>query len=110
MPEGQLARSTELDLGELLQTVIRDNEIEADAKQVSLSLKYDASQNHCLNGNKVQLQSVFENIVRNAIHYTNPNSEVKVNLEHSNGSLIVSVEDHGPGVPEADLANIFEPF
>jgi len=64
-------------------------------------------------GNPELLRSAVENILRNAIHYTDPGTPVEVQLDGvraSNMSCILKVRDHGPGVPEAELANLFRPF
>ena len=48
--------------------------------------------------------------MRNAIHYTDSNSTVTVELDKQDGRYQISVEDEGPGVPTTDLTMIFEPF
>jgi two-component system sensor histidine kinase CpxA len=56
------------------------------------------------------LRSGVENVVRNAIRYTEPDTAVEVALRVRMGTAVLTVRDHGPGVPEADLQHIFEPF
>jgi signal transduction histidine kinase len=60
------------------------------------------------------LRSSIENIVRNAIRYTPEGSEVEISLEEKGTDIkqavILSVRDHGPGVPEEHLDKIFLPF
>ena len=58
------------------------------------------------------LRSAVENVVRNAIRYTAADSEVVIELTpHPGGRrAVICVRDHGPGVPEAALANLFRPF
>ena len=60
------------------------------------------------------LRSAVENVVRNATRYTAPGSTVNARLERQTTAggeeMIVRVSDSGPGVPEAALAKIFEPF
>jgi signal transduction histidine kinase len=48
--------------------------------------------------------------VRNAVRYSPPSAPVELRVESAGGLLQVRVRDRGPGVPEADLARIFEPF
>ncbi len=66
-----------------------------------------------LTGSHAALYSALENVIRNALAYTADGSTVSVRLvrdpqrpEHA----LINVRDHGAGVPEADLARIFEPF
>ncbi|MCC6861185.1 MAG: HAMP domain-containing protein [Bryobacterales bacterium] len=56
------------------------------------------------------IASAIENVVRNAVRYTKPNTRVTVRLARRGGAAVVVVEDEGPGVPEGELVHIFEPF
>lgn len=59
------------------------------------------------------LQSALENVVRNAAKYTAENTAVELSLgldDRRADWLMVQVRDHGPGVPEDMLPNLFDPF
>lgn len=60
------------------------------------------------------LRSALENVLRNALHYTAAESTVDVTLsllmEGGGAFALIVVRDHGPGVPEGELRNIFRPF
>jgi two-component system sensor histidine kinase CpxA len=69
----------------------------------------------CLSdGNEELLHSILENLIRNAIRYTPEGTSVELDLSKQLDAgvwcAILSVKDHGPGVPEANLTDIFEPF
>jgi two-component system sensor histidine kinase CpxA len=49
-------------------------------------------------------------VVRNAIRYTAEGTAVEVTLTARLDSAVLTVRDHGPGVPESELEHIFEPF
>jgi two-component system sensor histidine kinase CpxA len=55
-----------------------------------------------------------ENVVRNAIRYTKPQTGVIIALNKVNGAAEASahllVADHGHGVPPESLSRLFEPF
>lgn len=61
-----------------------------------------------------RLERVFGNLITNALKYSPPGSEVIVSIaldpDREPGSALVTVEDHGIGIPEADLPRIFERF
>lgn len=66
-----------------------------------------------LTGSHATLYSALENVIRNALAYTADGSTVSVGLTSDPARAdraVITVRDHGPGVPEADLLRIFEPF
>ncbi len=57
------------------------------------------------------IRRVLRNVLENAVKYSLPDSRpVEVSTSQSDGGVTVRVSDDGPGIPEADLENIFEPF
>jgi two-component system sensor histidine kinase KdpD len=56
-----------------------------------------------------QLERAFANLMENACRYAGQ-APVSVNARRNDGKVIVSVVDQGPGIPEAELQRIFEPF
>ena len=56
------------------------------------------------------LKSAVENVVRNALIYSDPGRPIEVRLEVAGEAALVRVLDRGPGVPPEDLTRIFEPF
>ena len=58
-----------------------------------------------------QIKTVFENLLSNAFKYCEPESDpVKISLERRAAEVIVRIEDYGIGIPQEELAHIFEPF
>lgn len=56
------------------------------------------------------VSAAIENVVRNALRHTAPGTAVVIRLAFEDGGHALRVRDAGPGVPEAELAQIFEPF
>lgn len=54
------------------------------------------------------LQPLIENSIRHGISSKVDGGTVTLRAAHSNGRLLIEVEDDGVGIPEARLANIFE--
>jgi two-component system sensor histidine kinase CpxA len=50
------------------------------------------------------------NLVRNARRYAGGAGAIEISAERSDGQIIVRVSDSGPGVPEAALPRLFDPF
>jgi two-component system OmpR family sensor kinase len=83
-------------------------EAQADGKSFHMSGQCRA----VVMGNPELLHRAIENIVRNAIRHTRAGSRVALTTQMDTGkqSLTMSISDHGPGVPDAELDAIFEPF
>jgi len=58
----------------------------------------------------VQIQRVLVNLLDNALRYSPPGEPVTVNVETTDGDLLVRVVDRGPGIPDGERERIFEPF
>jgi two-component system OmpR family sensor kinase len=56
------------------------------------------------------LAVLVRNLVDNAIRHTPQGGRVDIRLFAEGGRAILTIEDSGPGIAEADLARIFEPF
>lgn len=100
-----------VDLAELLASVASDADFEAHAthRRVEIAETVPA----VIHGDARLLQSALENIVRNAVRYTAADTTVTLSLERGRAqpdSWRITIRDHGPGVPEATLPRLFEPF
>lgn len=64
-----------------------------------------------VDGDEEKLRAALRNLVENAVKYSLPDSApVALSLERAGAAVVVRVVDDGPGVPEADLPRLFEPF
>jgi two-component system OmpR family sensor kinase len=97
-----------IDLTSLLGEVVDDARLEASA--VDKQVDWTPAENLWLNGDHDLIRSAIENVLRNAVRFTKTGSAVSVALQRENRDALIVIEDHGPGVPEAELARIFEPF
>lgn len=57
-----------------------------------------------------RFSQVLRNVVANAIRFAPEGSSIDLELVDSSGHAVVSVRDHGPGIPESELEAVFEPF
>ena len=58
-----------------------------------------------------QIKTVFNNILTNAVKYSNPDSEpVRISVKRRPPNIIVQIADNGIGIPQDELPFIFEPF
>jgi len=75
---------------------------------VSVVAQIDASPT--VSGHADAMISAIENILRNAVHHSPPDSEVKIVLSEDDAAVTIEVVDRGPGVDDEDLGSLFEPF
>jgi len=110
--ETNVAARATLELSMFLQEIIADADFEARSMERSVILA--SSEPQLVNANAALLRSAVENVVRNAIRYTERGTQIEVSLladvDKGKNTAIIQVADHGPGVPEPDLGNIFRPF
>ena len=99
---------TELSLNEIIDKVVSDAKFEAEG--IGADIRGSAASNISMMANEELLLSAIENVVRNAIHHTDPGSTVEVDLSVKNGGALIVVRDHGGGVPEGEIAKLFQPF
>jgi two-component system sensor histidine kinase CpxA len=98
----------ELNLRSLVEQVAADADFEANAK--NRSVKVTQADECRVVGSDSLIRSAVENVLRNAIRYTKEGTAVEVSLANVNGKATVRIVDHGEGVPEVELANLFRPF
>ena len=101
---------TEFDLAALVRAVAGDADFEARSRR--RSVKVEANESCKIDGNEQLLRRAVENVVRNAVQYTAPGTAVEVKLEciEKSGVTVITVRDHGAGVPQEALGKIFRPF
>ena len=81
----------------------------AEDKRVSLSCHVPGES--LLSGDKRMIQRMLSNILDNAVKYTPSGGKVEVSVsENEKQDIVVSVQDTGVGISEADLPRIFERF
>jgi two-component system sensor histidine kinase CpxA len=101
-----------ISLKQLVEEMIPDAEYEARQRQSSVILHADGD--IAVRGKRDLLYRAIENVVRNAIRYTEPGTEVEIRLAASQEGMdriaTLEVNDRGPGIPESEKESIFRPF
>jgi two-component system sensor histidine kinase CpxA len=109
--EGQKIVSL-VNLRSILEGIVDDVRVEGKNEEKSVVL---SSADDCwLQGDPALLRSCIENVVRNAVRYTEPQTEVVIALnrmdETASHRARIVVSDRGHGVPQESLSRLFEPF
>jgi two-component system OmpR family sensor kinase len=102
--------SVEFDVGDMVDVILDDARFEAGAKDCRVDL---VSAGHArMLGQPDLLGRAIENVLRNALRHSPAGGVVSVagHVDAPSGRYRVSICDQGPGVAEAELSAIFEPF
>lgn len=82
----------------------------SDAERAGVAVHGRGDAEASVHGNRVQLELVVHNLLRNALQATPRGGSVEVEVGHAGDSVVIEVADSGPGIPP-DLADrVFEPF
>ncbi|HEX3986292.1 MAG TPA: ATP-binding protein [Acidobacteriaceae bacterium] len=99
-------------LNRLIGEMVPDAEYEA--RQRGSSVGFTAEGDCVIEGNRELLYRAIENIVRNAVRYTEPGTAVEIHLQESERQgrreALLEISDRGPGIPDAEIQDIFRPF
>jgi len=97
-----------IDLADVIGVVAADAEYEATQQDKHVAARAAAGAE--VQGDASVLASALENVVRNAIRHTATGTTVEISLSTGPDTAVVTVRDHGPGVPDEELEKIFAPF
>ena len=61
-------------------------------------------------GDRERLRQVLVNLIDNAVKYSPPGAEVRVEAQGSDGRVVIDVRDRGPGIAREHHSVIFEKF
>jgi two-component system OmpR family sensor kinase len=100
--------SERLELAELVRGCLEQSRLEAEARHVELSLT--AVESVIVSGNAMLLERALDNLLANAIKFSPEGGHVGLTLRTDQQFAELTLRDHGPGVPEAELALLFRPF
>ncbi|MBL4646576.1 MAG: HAMP domain-containing histidine kinase, partial [Rhizobiales bacterium] len=112
--DAELARQSAetVDMVRLLTTVV-DVAREMASKvhpSLKLTLKLDEQADMKVLGNDSRLGQVINNLIDNACSFTGPDGGVRVSAINQDKSIIITVEDDGPGIDPEVSTRVFERF
>ena len=104
------AETVELD--GLVREVAEDANFEAQSR--NRKVRVIEAESCAIAGSRELVRSAVENVVRNALKYTAEGTDVEVSVkcvsDPAGENGVIRIRDHGEGVPEDALEDIFRPF
>jgi len=104
--ENMVLHPKDTNISQLLSSCIQLLEAVAKNKNVSISMKMDENiECWC---DEVSINTVFRNIISNAIKFTPSNGKITISGEIIDSNVEISITDTGVGMPEDAIRKIFE--
>lgn len=95
-------------LDEVVREVLRDVLPLAGAK--NLDVAADTLAPVQIRGTFPQLAALVRNALDNAVRYTPAGGRIEISISANAGDAVMWIDDSGPGLPDAELERVFEPF
>ena len=96
-----------IDLKDIILNVFESNKIKSQKRNINIELDIESS---IIIANKEKITEVVNNLVDNAIKYTDDYGEIKIILKNNKDKAIFTVKDNGCGIESKYLNRIFERF
>ena len=103
----ELAR---IDLSRLLATLVQIHQTSGATGNKKIVFSAATDQPVAVLGSEGRLVQVFQNLLSNALSFSPPDGCVAVRIRADVGLVVVTIDDDGPGIPDASLLNIFDRF
>ena len=101
--------SDAINIRDFLDQVIGMMRPQAEAKGLVFDVSVDPKLPHYVRTDEKRLRQILVNLLSNAVKYTSE-GRVSFDLAYRGQVATFTISDTGPGIPEADLPLIFEPF
>lgn len=97
-----------MDLATLMSDVISLHHPVAEKR--SVQLRQNVSTNVAFDGDRKRLTQGLSNLVDNALKFTPDDGTIDLAAEAESGDVRISVTDSGPGIPDEQVARLFDRF
>lgn len=97
-------------IGEIVESIIRDLKEIAKSKDQSLTLVKSKNQFPLVLVDRSRIGEVVTNLVANAINYTNSKGKITVSISEKDTNILISVSDTGQGIPKDAISYLFTKF
>ena len=97
-----------VNLSRVIDDVCRDLESMRLKKDINIKSNIDASIE--VNADRDMMYMLIRNLLENSIRYSEPKTEIEINLKYVNNTPRFQIIDNGPGIPQASLSRVFDRF
>lgn len=114
--EGKIfIKNSVFNIYDVINDIIDNYKFSASDKHINIHFNSDCS-SYLINADKSKTERIFDNLISNAIKFTNKNKNIWINIysKHNTQSnleqVITVIKDEGPGLTDEDKKNLFKKF
>ena len=97
----------QVSLVSLIDTILTRYQREIDTRRLTIRFKTETEEAEVP---QYYSNLILDNIINNAIKYARENTEIEISVSQTSESILCQVSDHGIGIRQEDVKNLFHPF
>ena len=97
--ESNKEQNEEFEFNELIEEII--------LKFNNSMIKFNSNDKFYFNGRKLSIKRCLNNLIENSIKFSN---KIEINFVILKSTILIEIEDNGPGIPIKERENVFKPF
>ncbi len=102
---------SETDLHDTVEDIVAMQQLAAERRNISLTYAASWPKRLVVECDAQRIKRVFNNIVSNAVKYSNPDTTIVIGYDRGkDGSHVISVKDHGIGIPADEQKKVWQGF
>ncbi len=98
-----------IEVATLFRSVSTDLSERIDRQRLRVDITVDPGA-EMIEADATKMHDALRNLMENAVNYSPEGGRIELGARVVDGRVLLTVADHGPGVPEADLERVFERF
>lgn len=98
----------QVELDEIILQSLQRFSAEIESRNIAIIFSFE--EHFIIHSDAYLVSIIVENLLSNALKYSNPSGEITIELVKENQSVLCTISDNGIGIPEEDLHKIYEQF
>lgn len=99
-----------VDLDDLILNIFDAFMVPANDKNINIALDLPEEHGKDIAGDKQRLIQILSVLMSNALSYSPDNTTITISASYSKNKVILSIADHGTGIPDSEKSKVFERF